>query len=71
MVYKLTPYRNQLNLGQELSNPNVPFWSTVGASLGYTYDPMLEAISVGDGQAIAEPSPILIFINTIEIENWY
>jgi len=44
MVYKLTPYRNQLNLGQELSNPNVPFWSTVGASLGYTYDPMLEAI---------------------------
>ena len=44
MVYKLTPYRNQLNLGQELSDPNVPFWSTVGASLGYTYDPMLEAI---------------------------
>ena len=42
MVYKLTPYRNQLNLGSELSDPNVPFWSTVGASLGYTYDPLIE-----------------------------
>jgi hypothetical protein len=27
--------------------------------------PMLEAISVGDSQAIAEPSPILIFINRV------
>jgi hypothetical protein len=44
MVYKLTPYRNQLNLGEELSDPNVPFWSTVGASLGYTYDPLIEWI---------------------------
>ena len=42
MVYKLTPYRNQLNLGPELSDPNVPFLSTVGASLGYTYDPLIE-----------------------------
>ena len=45
MAVSVKRFLNQTNLPEELKLEAVPFLSTVGASLGYTYDPMLELIS--------------------------
>ena len=44
MAVSVKRFLNQTNLPEDLKNEAVPFLSTVGASLGYTYDPMLESI---------------------------
>ena len=33
------------SIDQPIANVDVPFWSTVKASLGYTYDPLIDYIS--------------------------
>jgi len=42
MSITLPQLQNQLQKGQERSNDIVPFMDTIAASLGYTYDPILE-----------------------------
>lgn len=44
MAITLSQLRSQIQLPQEIT-PDVPFWDTVAAQIGYTYDPIIEAIS--------------------------
>lgn len=44
MVVSVKRFLNQTNISEDLKNDVVPFFSTVGASVGYAYDPILESI---------------------------
>ena len=42
MSISLPQLRSHFQMPIDVSNEVVPFWTTVGASLGYQYDPFLE-----------------------------
>ena len=44
MVVSVKRFLNQTNISEDLRNDVVPFFSTVQASVGYAYDPILESI---------------------------
>ena len=46
MVVNINDFKNYLKLSpdEELAKPGVPFFNTITASLGYTYDPIIEYI---------------------------
>lgn len=45
MAITLSELRSQIQLPQEIT-PDVPFWDTVAAQIGYTYDPIIEGFQI-------------------------